>query len=357
MKRKWILPLLAAAWLCTACSLLPKEEELPDAPVMRAFPGERYTMVEVVRGDIIKTETIECSYSAAEQEMLSFAVGGERIAELYVSPGYQVKAGDLLAELDNTQINREIAAQQVVVSDLQRQTDQAKEALDMQYERLSRLNDAAAADYSRFDSQRDSANLTCLEMEDEYNYLAELLAVEQMALKNLQEELSRRQIYAGIDGTVLTITQSSSSETALYAGQVVCIVADLTTGSFTANVKDGLLQQGDTVMIVYDSVEHEAQVTELLDASGGKKTVRFQLSTPDLSLSAGTRGKITLETERREDVLCVPTGAVEQMDSANIVYYVDENGLKSSKIVETGLMAGGLVEIVSGLEEGEMVIQ
>ena len=44
-------------------------------------------------------------------------------------------------------------------------------------------------------------------------------------------------------------------------------------------------------------------------------------------------------------------------DNNYLVYYVDETGMKRSKPVEIGLKANGLIEIVSGVEEGEMVIQ
>ena len=42
--------------------------------------------------------------------------------------------------------------------------------------------------------------------------------------------------------------------------------------------------------------------------------------------------------------------------SNGIVYYQDANGLKAYKEVEIGLTADGMVEIVSGLTEGESII-
>ena len=37
-------------------------------------------------------------------------------------------------------------------------------------------------------------------------------------------------------------------------------------------------------------------------------------------------------------------------------YYQDENGMRALKNVTTGLEANKMIEIVSGLEEGDMVI-
>lgn len=357
MKRKWIASVLTAALLCTGCALFPQEEQLPEAPVLKNYSNEQFTLVAVARGDLIKEATIECSYDPVEEEQLSFSIGGERIAEIYVTAGSQVTKGQLVAELDNTYINNRIAAQQQTVADLERKVAQTKEKLDYHYERLSRLNDAADADYARFDGQRDSANLACLALADEYEYVEQLLAVEQQVLADLLEELSLRKLYAGIDGTVLVVTQSSGSSSTFFAGQTVCTVADLTTGCFQASFQGGLIKEGDTVMINYGEADHEATVTEILEGKSGKKTAKFQLSTPDPTLTAAAKGKITLVTEQKNDVLYLPLKTVKEMENVSIVYYLDENGLKASKVVETGMQANGLVEIVSGLEEGEMVIR
>lgn len=357
MKIKWIIPVVAAAYLFTGCALLPQEEQLPEAPILRAFTGEQHTLVAVARGDIVNEETITCSYDAAQQELLSFPVGGERIAELYVRVGSQVKEGQLIAELDNTQLIKQIAQQKLVVEDLQRQTAQAKEKLDLNYERVSRLSDAATADPGRFSDQKRSANQTCLELADEYDYLDQLLSVETTALENLEYQLTQRQIYASFDGTILAVTQSGNNNSVFFAGQTVAVMADLSAGAFTTTFGEGLLKEGDLVTIVCDDMDREARVAEITDAKNGKKTASFQLLDPDASLSAGMKGKITLVTERREDVLYLPVTTVKSNNNVYYVYYVDENGLRGTKTVEIGLAAGGIIEIVSGLEEGEMVLR
>lgn len=361
MKRKWIIPVVAAACLCAGCALLPQEEQLPDAPVLRAFTGDQHTLVAVERGDIVKEEIISCSYDAARQELLSFPVGGERIAELYIRTGSQVKQDQLLAELDNTQLNNQIKQQKLIVEDLQRRTDQAKEKLALNYERVSRLGEAAAADPGRFSGQKKSANQTCLELADEFDYLEKLLNVEKTALENMEFQLTQRQIYAPFDGTILTVTQSGNSDSVFFAGQTVAVMADLSSGSFKATFSGGLLAEGDVVTIVCDDGEREAKVEEITEGSGGKKSATFQLLAPDPTLKAGMKGAITVITEQHNDVLYLPVTTVKNTNTngTNVyyVYCIDDNGLRYTKVVEPGLAAGGIVEIVSGLEEGEMVLR
>ena len=102
-------------------------------------------------------------------------------------------------------------------------------------------------------------------------------------------------------------------------------------------------------------------MAEITQESGGKKSATFQLLAPDPTLKAGMKGKITVVTERHDDVLYLPVTTVKNTNTngTNVyyVYCIDDNGLRYTKVVEIGLAAGGIVEIVSGLEEGEMVLR
>ena len=60
--------------------------------------------------------------------------------------------------------------------------------------------------------------------------------------------------------------------------------------------------------------------------------------------------------EEHNDVLYLPDSAVNKMGDSYIVYYEDENGLKSAKEVTVGLKAENKIEITSGLEFGDAVI-
>ena len=60
--------------------------------------------------------------------------------------------------------------------------------------------------------------------------------------------------------------------------------------------------------------------------------------------------------DTRQDVLMVPASAVTNLKDYTVVYYQDEEGMKNYKIVEVGMEADGMVEIIAGLTEGECII-
>ena len=93
------LMLMLVPFLCTSCRLMPVEEELPAAPVIRSYKGEEYRQASVQRGDLVLTKAVRCTCIPMRRENLSFSLGGVIIDRIYVSEGQQVQAGELLAEL------------------------------------------------------------------------------------------------------------------------------------------------------------------------------------------------------------------------------------------------------------------
>ena len=357
MRKKWILPLTAAVLLFSSCSFIPKEEELPDAPVLHTTQNTQYTQIAVARGDLVKTEKIQCKYQSAVEQTLQFSQSGEIIAHIYVQQGDSVHIGDLLAELDNTQINQSISAQKEIIQGLKLQISQWKESRELLRQRVSLLTAAAKENAQSYSDSLRSAQQTLNESDSQLDYLNSLLNIEQQRLQELLQKLSERQLRAGINGTARFVLQNDSADDSISTGQTVCIVSDLSSASFTAQTERGRFSVGDTVEINYDDTEHEAIVQETTETENKKVAVRFQLSVPDPSLSAGKQGTILLLTDPRENVLFLPLKAVISLQNAKMVYYVDEDGIKNSKVVTTGLEADGKVEILDGLEEGELVIQ
>ena len=82
----------------------------------------------------------------------------------------------------------------------------------------------------------------------------------------------------------------------------------------------------------------------------------FQLLEQASTLEDGARGTVTVVLDTREDVLMIPASAVTNLKNETVVYYQDEHGMKNYKIVEVGMEADGMVEIIAGLTEGECII-
>ena len=62
LRRMFCLAITLMLFLMTGCGLIPKEEELPAAPMLEEADTEEYILTPVVRGDLIVTQTIRASY-------------------------------------------------------------------------------------------------------------------------------------------------------------------------------------------------------------------------------------------------------------------------------------------------------
>lgn len=391
MRRKflWALIIMTMSFIYVSCGIMPEEEELPAAPVIRSYEAEEYQQTTVIRGDLVLDKTVRCIYASARQEMYSFPLGGLYIDKIYVSEGDLVKKGDLLAELETGNLMEQISDREYALKALkleqanlpERQSlelarqDAVIESMNEQIEKL--MTQAEIADREeekrKFVDQANETLIGRLELEDKLEDLreaherqlqemADSVYIAGMRLKELKEELRERQIYAGINGTIVYVQQIKEGERSVKGRDIVTI-ADLDMVVFTVKGDDAqYFPAGMQVTVLCGRKEYPAQVVEaselgLAQSPEDSDLIAYlQLLQPDPTLENGVSGSVNVVLDQREDVLYVDRKAVKTADGKYFVYMLDENGLRTRKEITTGLETGNYVEIVSGLTEGDSVI-
>lgn len=74
----------------------------------------------------------------------------------------------------------------------------------------------------------------------------------------------------------------------------------------------------------------------------------------DEIIASETDGTITMELERRENVLCIPEDALHESDNGLFVY-LEKDGLLEMRYVTVGLEGDEMIEITDGLVQGEVI--
>lgn len=382
--------LMAVPLVCASCGIMPEEEELPAAPVIRTYEAAEYEQALVLRGDMVLTRKVKCTYASAKQEKYSFSLGGMYIDKVYVSEGQQVKKGELLAGLEQGDLPRQISDGEYALRALQ-----VSRAYLPEYQRLDReRQEAVLADmegqieelmawsrnYKPGEEEEvayvDRANAILIqrlalekqkdaEAEADEKQLQEAddaLYIAGLRLQELKEELRERQIYAGIDGTVTYLQKIKEGDRSVK-GKVLITVADLDTVVFTVKGEDAqYFPVGTQATVLCEKKEFPAQAVEpaalgLAEQQEGDEPMAYlQLLQPDPTLENGVSGTIEITLDQRKDVLYVTKDAIKAAEGAKFVYMLDENGLRVLQEVRTGLEDGEYVEIVSGLAEGDSVI-
>ncbi len=84
--------------------------------------------------------------------------------------------------------------------------------------------------------------------------------------------------------------------------------------------------------------------------------VRLAFDNPDLLLRPGMFAEVTLRPDRRVDAVAVPEQAVVRTGTRSLVFVVRGPGRFEPREVKTGVVSGGWVQILRGLEAGEEVV-
>ncbi|NLG24329.1 MAG: hypothetical protein GX558_03170 [Clostridiales bacterium] len=359
MKRMLVAAIALGAALLTACSLIPREEELRAAPLIPAYSSESFKLVAVVRGDLVLSKKLSLTYVPVKTETLKFFVGGEYYDEVFVATGDVVQKGDLLAQLKIDGMQDAIDQAQLQLKSLQLQRTQLREDRALAERRLGiegrrmtpeQLAEAQADQKKDFDRREQS--------------LADAIHIQEIQLAEKTDERDRRQLRAGIDGTVTYVRRVREGDLSVSGDRVVTL-ADSTVSAFRAETELWqFFNPGDPFEI---SIGKETFAATVVDdeslglppaerVEGEKANVYLMLDEPKLDLEDGERGSLVVVLDERKDVLQLPAKAITKANGENIVYYQDEEGMKSLKKVELGLQANAMVEIVKGLSEGESVI-
>jgi RND family efflux transporter MFP subunit len=275
------------------------------------------------------TEDVMGTVRAKLHAVIEAKVSG-KIEQMLVVPGQNVKAGELLAQLDarevQAQLDQALALRQQTESDLKRATDliQQKILSQSEYDNVQakfRVADAAAA-----------------------------------AAKTL---VGYTKVIAPFDG-VITRKYADVGDLA-SPGKPLLEMEDARALRLEADVPDALVDKinlGDRLPVRIGSLETnlEAVVSEIAPSSdSSSRTFLVKLDLPPTSgLRAGQFGRVAVPVGKTS-ALRVPASAVLQRGEMELIFVV-VNGHAQLRIVKTGKRVGNEVELVSGVDAGEQVI-
>ena len=97
---------------------------------------------------------------------------------------------------------------------------------------------------------------------------------------------------------------------------------------------------------------------EVLDFDPATRTMLVEIDLPNLDgrIRPGLYGQVRLALEQRDGTLTLPATAVQSDDNGAFVFVAAPGDIARRIPVQTGLSAGGWVEIVSGLSYDERVV-
>ncbi|CAI8907474.1 Membrane-fusion protein [Brevibacillus sp. IT-7CA2] len=377
-KIKWAY--LSVFLLLTGCSLFPKEEEVLAPPLVEPSPI-KYEVAEVLQGTIVNSVKGNASFTTVKTAELSFPEPkGLRLKSFSVQGGDKVKKGQVLAELDAAEMEREIELAQYEVEKAKLELLEAQQ--DNHYEVESAKLDVLKAEMyakvnetklAKIELEKTQLDLAKLQDPKKRQYVVERARLnvkqKEMDLKNLKQRWNETKLISPFDGIVL-FTSNEQVGDEVEAHQKLVTIGDPNKlfVVYTAHEKEALQDVREGMKVILSGKDGEKgegtvvqtplHVPSNLPEDLTKLYQRSLLITPKIppkGLEIGTGVSIEVIVDKQDQTLFIPRKALHDLSGRKYVRVLDGNSKKEVD-VETGIMTQREVEIRKGLSAGQLVI-
>ena len=347
-----IVIVAVAAW---AMSGGKKEEDIN-------FKEEKVAL-KTLQNSVTATGTIEAVTSVTVGTQVSGIVN-----KLYVDYNSQVKKGQVIAELDKTNLLSELNTAKANLASAQSSLNY--QAANMErYKTLYKKGLVSADEY-------ENALLT-------YRQAKEQVASSKENVQRAQTNLGYATITSPIDGTVISksVEEGQTVAASFNTPELFTIAKDLTNMQVVANVDEadiGNVKEGDRVTFTVDAYPDdtfEGTVKQVrLEATTTNNVVTYEvvISAPnaDLKLKPGLTANVTIYTQERSGVLAVANKALRFIPTKetvgkdikivdckgkNKVWTLNGNTLTAHPVT-IGQSDGINTEITKGLKQGDKIV-
>ncbi len=290
------------------------------------------------------------------------------IDKIYVDYNSVVKKGQVIAELDKTNLVSELNSAQSNLANAQSNLTYQK----ANYNRYKNLYDKGLIAANDFENARLS-----------YEQAVQQVKIQQQSVEKARTNLGYATITSPIDGVILSkeVEEGQTVASAMTTPTLFNIAQDLTDMRVIADIDEadiGGVVEGQRVTFTVDAFPDDVfngavtQVRQEATTESNVVTYEVVISAPndDLKLKPGLTANVTIYTLEKNNVLTVPSKAlrftpndaimtegesVEDVKAKNKLWTREDNVFKAHA-VEIGTTNGTLTEIISGIKEGTEVL-
>ena len=320
-KLKLILILLLLAAVGVAVYFIFFSENKNSVVVVSAQPAKMGSIANVVTA----TGTIE----PIQQVEVGTQVSGE-VKKVYVDYNSQVKAGQLIAELDKTNLKVSVSEAQISYEKALNELNYIKK----NYERQKTLYADKLISEADFD-----------EISYKYNNAKSSLTQSKASLDKAKTNLGYADIYSPVDGVVLSksIEEGQTVAASFNTPTLFTIAQDLTKMQVEADIDEadiGQIKVGQRVTFTVDAFQNDVFNGKVVQVRLDPKvtsnvvtyTVIIEADNPDLKLMPGLTATVSIYTLEISNVLTIPESALNyKIDFELLEKYYAQNGVKTER--------------------------
>lgn len=339
------------------------------------FVTEKVAPVNI-QSSITATGTIEPVTSVTVGTQVSGIV-----SKLYVDYNSVVKKGQVIAELDKSNLMSQLNSAKANLQQMQANLRKAQEDLAYQHANFNRyktLYNKGLVSANDF----ETARLSYQTASQSVSSVRQQVNAAQEEVKRAQTNLGYATITSPIDGVVLSksVEEGQTVAASFSTPELFTIAQDLTNMQVVANVDEadiGGVKEGERVTFTVDAYPDETfqgtvkQVRQEATTTNNVVTYEVVISAPNanLKLKPGLTANVTIFTAERSGVLSVSSKALRYTPTKETVghmkivdgggkskvWVIEGNTIKSVP-VNIGMTDGTHTQILSGVSRGQVIV-
>jgi HlyD family secretion protein len=298
-----------------------------------------------------------------------------KVVEVFVEEGKEVRRGQVLARLDDSQVRSALAVAEAQLAVARRGA--AEDEARLREAELTRDRRAALLKEGVVGkAEVDSADAEVESLKARIALSQEQIHVAQSQLNARRTDLADMVVRAPFDGVAISKdAQPGEMISPVSAGggftrTGICTIVDMSSLEIEVDVNESYINRvrpGQPVEAVLDAYPDWRIPTHVITgvptADRAKATVRVRIGfekldpriLPDMGVKVSFLAEETPQVTATAPRLLVPKAAVRKIDGADVVFVVKED-VAERRAVTVGLTEGDQVEIASGLQLGERVV-
>lgn len=289
-------------------------------------------VMDVSRGTISAYYSNTATLEAVEEANIVSKVRGI-IQEINVEEGDDVRAGQVIAKIEDDQYRIEAERAKATLDRMYNDFQRNKELFDKQ------LISAEVYENSRFEYEAQKSAYELAQLNYQHT------SIKSPISGVISERMVKKGNMIGIDQQVFRVTDFDPIQAILYVpeherskirnGQRAELLADAIPGQlFTGRIE---------------------RISPTIDPTTGTFKVTVYMDQNQENLRPGMFGRVKIVYDTRENTKMIPKAAIISEDETQSVFVIKDS-LAFRKNIRTGYINGTNIEVIDGLEDGEMVV-
>ncbi len=318
----------------------------------------------IMSGDILN-ETFSGSAQSSKESKMSFKVGGT-ITKINVHVGDQVKRGELIAKVDQTDYSVQYQQSLANMKSVETQIQSAKSQLvnsKATYERIEKLYENNSVSISEFEQAKSGFELA----EAAHNASLAQANASKKQVESAQNQVKYSNLLAPFSGIITSLNVEENE--LVGSGSPIATISAITDPEILVGIPEifiSKVNKNQEVQITFSALNNQGfsgSVYEVGYSSMGGSTypVTIRIQSPSMEIRPGMAADVKFrfnDEEVKSERLVAPASAIGEDSNGHFVFSlekVEENFLVQKKNVQIGNLTTEGFEILNGLSKGELV--